>query len=118
MWRGPRKLCAIGIACSRWHTSHGLALNVDVDLRAYDAITPCGIEAGGEEGRGVGNVRAEVEGEEGGGDLGPQPMERVRRVVVEQFGEVMGFDVQHCTEPVDVMLDRWDRGQWKGGGAG
>ncbi|MDX1739713.1 MAG: lipoyl(octanoyl) transferase LipB [Rhodothermales bacterium] len=42
--RGPeRKICAMGIKCSRWVTSHGLALNVSTDLRYFDNIVPCGI---------------------------------------------------------------------------
>jgi lipoyl(octanoyl) transferase len=39
-----RKICAIGIHCSRWVTSHGFALNVANDLAEFDYIIPCGIE--------------------------------------------------------------------------
>ncbi len=38
-----RKICAMGIRCSRWITMHGLALNVATDLSYYDGIIPCGI---------------------------------------------------------------------------
>jgi lipoyl(octanoyl) transferase len=38
------KIGAIGIACRRWITYHGLSINVACDLAAFDAITPCGIE--------------------------------------------------------------------------
>lgn len=38
-----RKICAIGIRCSRWVTMHGFALNVNVDLNYFNFITPCGI---------------------------------------------------------------------------
>lgn len=42
--RGPeRKVCAMGIRCSRWVTMHGLALNVATDLSWFDHIVPCGI---------------------------------------------------------------------------
>ena len=37
-----RKICAIGIRCSRFITMHGLALNVDTDLSWFSAINPCG----------------------------------------------------------------------------
>lgn len=41
---GNRKICAIGIHCSRWVTSHGFALNVSNDLNEFNFIIPCGIK--------------------------------------------------------------------------
>ena len=37
-----RKICAIGIKCSRFVTMHGLALNVNTDLDGFRLINPCG----------------------------------------------------------------------------
>ena len=39
-----RKICAMGIKCSRWVTMHGFAFNVNTDLKYFDNIIPCGIQ--------------------------------------------------------------------------
>jgi lipoyl(octanoyl) transferase len=41
----PRKICSIGVHISRWVTTHGYALNVDLDPSPFtDWITACGLE--------------------------------------------------------------------------
>ena len=39
-----RKICAMGVRCSRWVSMHGIALNINNDLSLFDHIVPCGIK--------------------------------------------------------------------------
>ncbi len=39
-----RKICALGVRCSRWVTMHGFAFNVNTDLNYFNNIIPCGID--------------------------------------------------------------------------
>ncbi len=53
--KGDRKICALGIKCSRHITMHGLALNVTTDLTRFSAINPCGFTT-----KGVTSLAAEL----------------------------------------------------------
>ena len=44
---GMDKIAAIGIRISHWVSWHGLAINLDPELAAFDAIVPCGVRDGG-----------------------------------------------------------------------
>lgn len=109
VWRDGRKLAAIGVGCSRWHTTHGVALNVDIDRSVYELITPCGIE---EAGRSVGSVREEWEAEgrqwvgAGEGEVGGYGM--VREAVVRELGVQLGMECRVEEESVESVLQRWD----------
>ena len=37
------KIAAIGVRVRRWVTLHGVALNVDPDLKHFSGIVPCGV---------------------------------------------------------------------------
>ncbi|XP_041919601.1 putative lipoyltransferase 2, mitochondrial [Alosa sapidissima] len=43
VWVGDNKICAIGIHCGRYITSHGIALNCNTEMNWFDNIVPCGI---------------------------------------------------------------------------
>ena len=53
-----RKICAIGIKCSRFCAMHGLALNVNSDLSGFSLINPCGFQD-----KGVTSMQKEIEKE-------------------------------------------------------
>jgi len=87
VWVGDDKLAAIGVRVSRpggaqggWVTTHGLALNVDVDLAWFERIVPCGIAE-----RGVTSM-AKLMGH-------APPLVRVADRLARQFGEVFGREM-------------------------
>ena len=59
LWVGERKIASLGIHVSRGVATHGIAINLDNDLRLFTAIVPCGLagvamtSAAGETGRPV-----------------------------------------------------------------
>lgn len=74
-----RKICAMGVRCSRWVTMHGFALNVNTDLQYFDYIVPCGITD-----KGVTSMQKEL-GE-------PIDQELVKQQIRKNFEEV--FDAR------------------------
>lgn len=84
---GPaaRKICAIGIRCSRWVTMHGFAFNVNTDLKYFSHIIPCGIDD-----KAVSSVASELGRE--------ADMQDIKRRLQKQFAEVFGFE--YISEPL------------------
>jgi lipoyl(octanoyl) transferase len=75
-----RKICAMGIRCSRWITMHGFALNVNTDLDFFNFIVPCGIQN-----KQVASLQQE---------LGrPLDMQEVKQRVLHHFAEVFEAEV-------------------------
>ncbi|UUV18285.1 lipoyl(octanoyl) transferase LipB [Fusobacteria bacterium ZRK30] len=59
VWIGEEKICAMGIHVKKWITTHGIALNNDIDLNLFDSIIPCGIKEAGVTS--IKNLNIEVE---------------------------------------------------------
>lgn len=72
-----RKICAIGVRSSHYVTMHGLALNVNTDLRYFSYIHPCGFVD-----KGVTSLQKEL-GQE-------VPMEEVKQRLTACLTELLG----------------------------
>ncbi len=77
-----RKICAMGVRCSRWVTMHGIALNVNTDLSYFDLIVPCGIKD---------KKVASIEGELGHA----VDMTEVKQKLVKHFEEVFEAECEN-----------------------
>lgn len=73
-----RKICAIGVKCTRFVTMHGLALNVNTDLSRFNLINPCGFTD-----KGVTSIAAEV-----GMAI---PMPEVKQRLSAEFRRLLGY---------------------------
>ncbi len=87
VWLDPgqeraRKICAIGVKCSRYVTMHGFALNVNTDLNYFNYIHPCGFVD-----KGVTSMEKET-----GRRL---DMGEVKHKVLRCFQELLGL---HCNQ--------------------
>ncbi|MHC4510671.1 MAG: lipoyl(octanoyl) transferase LipB [Planctomycetota bacterium] len=45
LWVGLRKIASIGVRVSRLTTCHGMAINIQNDLRIFEMIVPCGLDS-------------------------------------------------------------------------
>lgn len=86
VWLDPRKpgrarkICALGVRCSRWVTMHGFALNVKTDLAYFKHIIPCGIAD-----KSVTSLEQE---------LGYPPKEEgVKKLVCQHFESIFGVQL-------------------------
>lgn len=77
VWVNGAKVAAIGVAVSRWVTYHGVALNVNPNMRHYGLITPCGIAD-----RPVTSLSLLL--------ARPVDIEEVKNPLLEDFKEVLG----------------------------
>lgn len=75
-----RKVCAIGVKSSRYITMHGLAFNINTDLKYFSFINPCGFID-----KGVTSLEAELQHKVSSIE--------VKKLMQEEFIKVFGLDV-------------------------
>ncbi|HEX7072228.1 MAG TPA: lipoyl(octanoyl) transferase LipB [Rhodothermales bacterium] len=89
--RGPeRKICALGVRCSRWVTMHGFAFNLNTDLSYFDLMIPCGIAD-----RGVTSLAREL-----GHAVDEAP---VRERLAAHLSDVLGLAITRILEPPEAL---------------
>jgi len=65
-----KKIAAIGVRVSKWIAYHGFAININNDLKKYEAIIPCGIKD-----KGVTNLKS----------IKDQNYEGIENLLIENF---------------------------------
>jgi len=91
--RPPRKIGSIGVHVSRWITTHGYALNVDLDPAPFtEWITACGLEDAM-----FTTIARETER--------PVTVEEVRPHALAAIGEVFGLELEEL--PVEDGAGLW-----------
>mgnify|MGYP000026853771 CR=1 FL=1 len=83
--RKARKICAIGVRSSHYVTMHGLALNVNTDLRYFSYIHPCGFID-----KGVTSLRQELKHE--------VPMDEVKQRLECELGRLLNEKKQQIAQ--------------------
>jgi lipoyl(octanoyl) transferase len=91
--QGPRKIASIGVHVSRWVTTHGYALNVDLDPAPFtEWITACGLEDA------AFTTMARELGR-------PLTTDEVRPPAIEAIAEVFGLELEEL--PADEGAGLW-----------
>jgi lipoyl(octanoyl) transferase len=93
--QGPRKIASIGVHVSRWVTTHGYALNVDLDPAPFtEWITACGLEDAA-----FTTMRRELER--------PLGVEDVRPAAIDAIAEVFELELEEL--PTDDGAGLWQQ---------
>ncbi|HML00522.1 MAG TPA: lipoyl synthase [Acidimicrobiales bacterium] len=98
----PRKVAAVGVRIAHGRSMHGIAINVDVDLRWFERIVPCGISD-----KAVTTLR--VEGIDASMD---QVIEAIVTSAVRLWSPSLGAERQDVRRPPSAQVG--SRAEWRG----
>ncbi|RYD90524.1 MAG: lipoyl(octanoyl) transferase LipB [Sphingobacteriales bacterium] len=76
-----RKICAMGVRCSRWVTMHRFAFNVNPDLGYFKNIIPCGIDD-----KDVTSMQKEL-GE-------PVDINKIKKILLHHISVLFGMEIK------------------------
>jgi lipoyl(octanoyl) transferase len=100
--QGPRKIASIGVRVSRWVTTHGYALNIDLDPAPFtEWITACGLEDAQ-----FTTMARELARPVSVADVRPEAIEAVADVFGLTFEELPGDDLGLWHQPIHASLAR------------
>jgi lipoate-protein ligase B len=86
-WRGVfvgrDKICSLGVRVSGGVSMHGLALNVNTDLKYFDNIVPCGLS--GIKMTSIAEIKQH-----------PVDMDSIKDILVSKFADIFRFSCETC----------------------
>lgn len=98
VWVDGSKISALGVTASRWITMHGIAINLNSDLKHFQRIVPCGIDP---TKGGVCRLQDLVNAKSDSKDS--IDMNGFTNIVLNSFKDVFKLDLSHETTPVKVI---------------
>lgn len=101
VWCDNKKICAIGLNASKWITSHGCALNIDIDLNGFKYIVPCGIND-----RGVTSIQQIMDDNEYGVNSNRIQYNHVKQTLIHEFEKLFNCrcELQSSDTPLNDVV--------------
>lgn len=78
-WFNDYKIASIGIGVKKWVSFHGLAININTDLRYFSYIKPCGLDIKMTSLQGIKHYKIN--------------MQHAKRIIVDKFASIFGLKI-------------------------
>lgn len=89
--RRARKICAMGVKCSRWVTMHGIGFNINTNLDYFNYIVPCGITD-----KAVTSLERELQH--------TVDMQELKAKLMVNMANIFSFNFVHSPKPVNTAV--------------